>query len=197
MLVGSYVDAELATRHIEATEREVEVVGHVTDPAELAAVLDEGHGTDVLLLDSFSLDAAFPEPMTTLEADGVGFLQRGRCPRHAARTAGRARDRRDAVRPAARPQLPVVQGAPQATVRPHLARRSPRRSALPVLALLALYVRIRAGSPVLYHQARIGKDGEQFMVVKFRTMVVDAETRGPRLATADDDRIVQGLRWLR
>ena len=76
VLVGSYVDAELATRHIEATEREVEVVGHVTDPAELAAVLDEGRGTDVLLLDSFSLDAAFPEPMTALEADGVGFLQR-------------------------------------------------------------------------------------------------------------------------
>ena len=35
VLVGSYVDVELATRHIEATEREVEVVGHVTDPAEL------------------------------------------------------------------------------------------------------------------------------------------------------------------
>ena len=76
VLVGSYVDAELARLHIEATEREVEVVGHVTDPAELAAVLDEGRGTDVLLLDPFSLDAAFPEPMTELEADGIGFLQR-------------------------------------------------------------------------------------------------------------------------
>ena len=56
---------------------------------------------------------------------------------------------------------------------------------------------MRAGSPVLYHQARIGKDGEQFRVVKFRTMVVDAETRGPRLSTANDDRIVKGLGWLR
>ena len=46
----------------------------------------------------------------------------GRCPRHAARAAGRAGDRRDAVRPAARAQLPVVQGPPQAPVRPHPAR---------------------------------------------------------------------------
>ena len=68
---------------------------------------------------------------------------------------------------------------------------------VPVLALLALYVRVRAGSPVLYRQARIGKDGKEFRVLKFRTMVVDAETRGPRLSTANDDRIVNGLGWLR
>ena len=196
VLVGSFVDAELASRHIEATEREVEVVGHVTDSGELTAVLDDGHGTDVLLLDSFSLDAAFPEPMTTLEARGVGFLQRVS-----------ARDTLlglQAVREIA--GMPFV---------PLLVHSFPSYKAvlkrlfdltllvvtaplsLLVLALLALYVRIRAGSPVLYHQARIGRDGEQFMVVKFRTMVVDAEKRGPRLATAHDDRIVPGLRWLR
>ena len=196
VLVGSFVDAELATRHIEATEREVEVVGHVTDPAELPGILDEGRGTDVLLLDSFSLDAAFPEPMTALEAHGVGFLQR----------VG-ARDTLlglQAVREiAGMPFVPLlVHSFPSYKAR--LKRLFDLTLLLltvpvtvPVLAVLALYVRVRAGSPVLYHQARIGKDGEKFRVLKFRTMVVDAETRGPRLSTANDDRIVKGLRWLR
>ena len=196
VLVGSFVDAELATGHIEATEREVEVVGHVTDPAELADVLAEGQGTDVLLLDSFSLDAAFPEPMTTLEAEGVGFLQRVS-----------ARDTLlglQAVREiAGMPFVPLlVHSFP--SYKAHLKRlfdlillivTAP--VTLLLLGLLALYVLVRAGRPVLFHQARIGKDGEQFRVVKFRTMVVDAETRGPRLSTANDDRIVKGLRWLR
>jgi exopolysaccharide biosynthesis polyprenyl glycosylphosphotransferase len=196
VLVGSIVDAELATRHIEATEREVEVVGHVTDPAALAAVIDEGHGTDVLLLDSFSLDAAFPEPMTTLEAEGIGFLQRVS-----------ARDTLlglQAVREiAGMPFVPLlVHSFPSYKTRLKrlfdltlLAVTAPLT--LLAFAVLALYVLLRAGSPVLFHQARIGKDGEPFQVVKFRTMVVDAESRGPRLSNTDDDRIVKGLRWLR
>jgi exopolysaccharide biosynthesis polyprenyl glycosylphosphotransferase len=196
VLVGSFVDAELATRHIEATEREVEVVGHVTDPSGLAAVLDEGRGSDVLLLDSFSLDAAFPEPMTTLEADGIGFLQR----------VG-ARDTLlglQAVREiAGMPFVPLlVHSFPSYKARLKrlfdlilLVLTAP--FTLPVLGVLAVYVRLRAGSPVLYHQTRIGKDGEPFVVVKFRTMHNDAEAGGARLATADDDRIVKGLAWLR
>jgi exopolysaccharide biosynthesis polyprenyl glycosylphosphotransferase len=196
VLVGSHVDAELATRHIEATEREVVVVGHVTDPAELPTVIEEGQGTDVLLLDSFSLDAAFPEPMTALEAGGVGFLQR----------VG-ARDTLlglQAVREiAGMPFVPLlVHSFPSYKARLKrlfdlalLVLTSPLT--VPVLALLALFVRIKAGSPVLYHQTRIGKDGEPFVVVKFRTMRPDAESGGARLATAEDGRIISGMRWLR
>jgi exopolysaccharide biosynthesis polyprenyl glycosylphosphotransferase len=196
VLVGSYVDAELATRHIEATEREIEVVGHVTDPADLAAVLDAGLGTDVLLLDAFSLDAAFPEPMTVLESRGIGFLQR----------VG-ARDTLlglQAVREiAGMPFVPLlVHSFPSYKARLKrlfdltlLVLSLPLT--LPLLAVLAFYVRVVGGSPVLYHQTRIGKDSQQFRVVKFRTMRTDAETRGARLAAADDDRIVKGLRWLR
>jgi lipopolysaccharide/colanic/teichoic acid biosynthesis glycosyltransferase len=196
VLVGSRVDAELATRHIEATEREIEVVGHVTDPAELRAALEEGHGTDVLLLDSFSLDAAFPEPMTALEAGGVGFLQR----------VG-ARDTLlglQAVREiAGMPFVPLlVHSFPSYKARlKRLFDLALLVVTLPitvaVLTLLALYVRLRAGSPVLYLQTRIGKDSEPFVVVKFRTMHSDAEPGGARLATAADSRIISGMRWLR
>ena len=197
VLVGSFVDAELATRHIEATEREVEVVGHVTDPGRARRRARRGprHRRSA---------ARLVQPRRRLPgADDDARSRRrrlpptGRRPRHAARTAGRAGDRRDAVRPAARAQLPVVQGAPQAAVRPHPARPHRAAHASRCSPCWRSTSGVRAGSPVLYHQARIGKDGEQFRVVKFRTMVVDAETRGPRLSTANDDRIVKGLRWLR
>lgn len=196
VLVGSRVDAELATRHIEATEREVLVVGHVTDPDDLLAVIEEGRGSDVLLLDSFSLDAAFPEPMTALEAGGVGFLQRVS-----------ARDTLlglQSVREiAGMPFVPLlVHSFPSYKTRLKrlfdltlLVLTLPLT--VPILALLALYVRIKAGSPVLYHQTRIGKDGVPFVVVKFRTMHPDAESDGARLSTVEDSRIIGGMRWLR
>jgi lipopolysaccharide/colanic/teichoic acid biosynthesis glycosyltransferase len=41
---------------------------------------------------------------------------------------------------------------------------------LPVLALLAVLVRVSMGSPVLFRQQRAGRHGHNFMIVKFRTM---------------------------
>jgi lipopolysaccharide/colanic/teichoic acid biosynthesis glycosyltransferase len=66
-----------------------------------------------------------------------------------------------------------------------------------VVGALAIYVRVRAGSPVLYRQVRVGRDGETFTMVKFRTMRNDAEKAGPQLATRDDARVVKGLGWMR
>lgn len=43
----------------------------------------------------------------------------------------------------------------------------------PVMALLALLVRWRVGSPVLYKQRRIGLNGDEFRIYKFRTMIPD------------------------
>jgi exopolysaccharide biosynthesis polyprenyl glycosylphosphotransferase len=47
----------------------------------------------------------------------------------------------------------------------------------PVLLLVAVLVRIRDGSPVLFRQTRIGLHGRPFTIYKFRTMVPDAEER--------------------
>src|SRR5439155_13092845 len=47
---------------------------------------------------------------------------------------------------------------------------------LPVLALTALMVRVKLGSPVLFRQPRPGKGGTIFEIIKFRTML---DTRGP------------------
>jgi exopolysaccharide biosynthesis polyprenyl glycosylphosphotransferase len=48
---------------------------------------------------------------------------------------------------------------------------------LPVLAILALWIRVVDGGPVLFHQVRVGFNLRPFTVVKFRTMALDAEER--------------------
>jgi Undecaprenyl-phosphate glucose phosphotransferase len=59
----------------------------------------------------------------------------------------------------------------------------------PVLALLAAAVRLTSRGPVLYHQDRMGLDGQSFRMLKFRTMTVDAEdASGPVWAQAGDPR---------
>jgi exopolysaccharide biosynthesis polyprenyl glycosylphosphotransferase len=60
--------------------------------------------------------------------------------------------------------------------------------ASPVLALIALAVRVTSGPPVLYVQDRVGLDGRVFRMLKFRTMVRDAETAGPVWASVVDPR---------
>jgi exopolysaccharide biosynthesis polyprenyl glycosylphosphotransferase len=46
--------------------------------------------------------------------------------------------------------------------------------ALPLLAIVVL-IRLTSRGPALFHQVRVGRDGRPFRLVKFRTMVVDAE----------------------
>lgn len=45
----------------------------------------------------------------------------------------------------------------------------------PVLAVIALRIRLHDGGPVIFRQRRVGRDGREFEFLKFRTMVTDAE----------------------
>lgn len=47
----------------------------------------------------------------------------------------------------------------------------------PLILAIALAIRLSDNGPVLFTQTRVGKDGQQFKIYKFRTMVVDAEAR--------------------
>jgi lipopolysaccharide/colanic/teichoic acid biosynthesis glycosyltransferase len=58
----------------------------------------------------------------------------------------------------------------------------------PLLALAALATKLEDGGPVVYRQARVGKDGEDFEVLKLRTMVVGAESIGAGYAVDRGDR---------
>jgi lipopolysaccharide/colanic/teichoic acid biosynthesis glycosyltransferase len=48
---------------------------------------------------------------------------------------------------------------------------------LPLIALIALGIRLTSGAPVLYRGARVGRAGRLFTMYKFRTLAADAETR--------------------
>jgi lipopolysaccharide/colanic/teichoic acid biosynthesis glycosyltransferase len=68
----------------------------------------------------------------------------------------------------------------------------------PLVALLALAVRLESDGHPLYTQTRVGKDGELFEIYKLRTMVHGAEFTGAGLAIQEgDDRITRIGRFLR
>lgn len=58
----------------------------------------------------------------------------------------------------------------------------------PLILYIMLRVRLSSPGPIFYLQERIGFNGKPFMLVKFRSMYVDAEKNGPQLSTADDPR---------
>jgi len=47
----------------------------------------------------------------------------------------------------------------------------------PLLAIVALFIRLDSKGPILFSQARVGKQGKEFLFWKFRSMCVDAEER--------------------
>jgi len=78
----------------------------------------------------------------------------------------------------------------------------------PLLLGVALWILLDDGRPVFFRQRRVGRDGVPFTMVKFRTMVTDAEQRLPELVDIesldqpafkipDDPRITRSGRWLR
>ncbi|MCX7607191.1 MAG: sugar transferase [Bacteroidia bacterium] len=67
----------------------------------------------------------------------------------------------------------------------------------PVMAIIAILVRLSSPGPIIFSQERIGKNGRPFTIYKFRTMYVDAEKEGPALSREGDPRITPIGRWLR
>ncbi len=68
----------------------------------------------------------------------------------------------------------------------------------PLMAVIALAVKLSSRGPVFYRQERMGLDGRRFQMLKFRTMVADAEQlTGPVWATDNDPRVTPLGRWLR
>ncbi len=59
----------------------------------------------------------------------------------------------------------------------------------PVLLVIAFIIKIKDGGDVLFKQVRVGKNGTLFKVLKFRTMVVNAEKLGDKVTTGNDPRI--------
>jgi exopolysaccharide biosynthesis polyprenyl glycosylphosphotransferase len=79
--------------------------------------------------------------------------------------------------------------------------------AAPALATIVLLVKLDSRGPVLFRQTRVGRNGRPFKMLKFRTMVPDAEALRKALEShnesdglfkiADDPRMTRTGRWLR
>ena len=68
----------------------------------------------------------------------------------------------------------------------------------PLLCLIAVAIKLTSRGPVFYVQERIGRDAAPFPFIKFRTMVVGAESQGAGiLCLKDDPRVTRVGRFLR
>jgi lipopolysaccharide/colanic/teichoic acid biosynthesis glycosyltransferase len=62
---------------------------------------------------------------------------------------------------------------------------------LPLLAAIAVMIKLDSRGPVLFRQTRVGRDGRAFAIVKFRSMRADAPQTGPALTVGADVRITR------
>ncbi|RKZ14789.1 sugar transferase [bacterium] len=67
----------------------------------------------------------------------------------------------------------------------------------PLFGAVALAVKLTSGGPVFYRQVRLGRHGRPFRILKFRSMVDGAESRGTRVTRSGDERVTSVGRFLR
>jgi lipopolysaccharide/colanic/teichoic acid biosynthesis glycosyltransferase len=67
----------------------------------------------------------------------------------------------------------------------------------PVMLIIALLIKAGSPGPVFYRGERAGKDGKVFRILKFRSMVVDAERKGGFSTAIDDPRLTGVGRFIR
>lgn len=196
LLVGGERDVLRGEEHVSHAP-EATIAGHLDTTDGLLEAVERTGATDVLLLSPDGLESIYPEPLTALEQRGIGVLHR----------VG-AKDTLLGLK-----EVREVAGMPVVPVRSHAMPRSSAHfkrlgelgflivvspAVLVVLALTAIYVRIIAGPGIILRQVRIGRGGKPFTMVKFRTMVPDAEEgKGPQLSHSGDPRIIPAAAWLR
>lgn len=59
----------------------------------------------------------------------------------------------------------------------------------PILLIIALMIKKESDGPVFFKQIRVGEKGKNFEILKYRTMVVDAEKLGRQITVGNDNRI--------
>lgn len=68
---------------------------------------------------------------------------------------------------------------------------------LPIVLVTAVLIKLESKGPVFYKQERVGKNGRTFVLTKFRSMRVDAESTGPVWASKKDNRTTRVGRIIR
>ena len=198
LLVGEESETETASRHLENDPEVAQVVGVTHEPGELEEMLERTAATDVVLLSGWWITELYPQRLQSLERRGVTVLLR----------VGAIETLYGLER------IREVGGMPFVLVRGQKIPRSRAQAkrafdlallvlasplAIVAVALTSLYQLAVAGRPLLYRQERVGVGGHTFEMLKFRTMIPDAEADGggARLAETDDPRVIPACRWIR
>ena len=198
VLAGDPEDVEVARRHLDVDRGRAQVVAEVSKRSELREVIEGAEATDVVVVSGGWVDELYPEQVRWFERMGIPVLLRV--------TARETLYGLERIR--------EVGGLPFVLLRAQTLPRSRARFkrlldlslllvtapvVVPLLLAITLYQLVVAGRPLLYWQPRVGARSEIFRMVKFRTMVVDAEAdgRGARLAEQDDPRVIRACRWVR
>lgn len=61
----------------------------------------------------------------------------------------------------------------------------------PVLIVIAIKIKLGSDGPVFFKQIRVGENNKEFEILKFRTMIVDAEKLGRQITVGNDSRITK------
>ncbi len=197
VLVGDAEQLRVARKHLASDAERVQVVAELADPRDVVETVLRTEATDLVLLAREQLDPLYPDVVEALDHAGITVLLRV--------TARETMFGLERVR--------EVGGLPFVMLRSQTIPVSRARfkrlfdvlvltATVPfwslLLAVIALHQLVVVGRPLLYRQRRVGARGTTFELIKFRTMVLDAEAvGGARLAEEDDPRIIPACRWVR
>jgi lipopolysaccharide/colanic/teichoic acid biosynthesis glycosyltransferase len=67
----------------------------------------------------------------------------------------------------------------------------------PLLIFVSIWVKVDSKGPVFYRPERGGRFGKPFRIYKFRSMIVDADKKGPTSTANDDNRITRSGKFIR
>lgn len=196
ILVGDSDDVTTARDHLDDVADLVTVVGDVANMAALDRH-DPDTFSDVMVVTASVVDGTFIDEMTRYEQHGVGVLMRV--------TGRETLFGLDRVR--------EIGGLPFVVLKSQTLPRSRAQFKrlfdvtltilaaplwVPLMAFLIVYQAVFVRHPIFYRQVRVGKDGTHFSMLKFRTMVRDAEKNsGAVLSSATDPRVIGACRWMR
>lgn len=68
---------------------------------------------------------------------------------------------------------------------------------LPFFLIIAFAIKVDSTGPIFFKQVRISKNGKEFEIYKFRTMIQDAESKGMQITVGKDSRITKVGKFLR
>lgn len=197
LLVGSKQDIKLGKDHIRECGSRVIIVGELEEVSHLADEIELAQTTDVLLLSGGLLKEIYPNPLEELELRRVGVFQR-------IVPSDTLLGLRRSLQIAGMPFI-ALRAHTLSTSRFHFKRFTEALYlwilSVPILLLTlltGLYIRSMAGSGIIHKQERVGKFGEKFQMLKFRTMHHDAEElTGTTKAEKNDSGVITGLQWIR